>query len=170
MTKKYKLTKRTKLLDGHILHRIQALKNFGDVKKGDLGGWIEKEGNLSHNGPLRGVADIPHSRVIKKRKNKKPAGYILPDGSGCFKMTIPTKRHKTMKKTKEIIISAFALPTGQIVILTNKGKLYCQEFIYTPSTTFYTTSYSGCWTTKWFEIKNPIDNKDLLRDNKKDVK
>ena len=32
------------------MHQIQALKNFGDVKAGDLGGWIEKESNLSHYG------------------------------------------------------------------------------------------------------------------------
>jgi len=84
-----------------------------------------------------------------------------------------------MKKTKEIIISAFALPSGQIVVLTNKGKLYCQEFVYNPSTTYYTVpyeywttytiSYSGYWMGKWFEIKNPIDNKDLLRDKKEDI-
>jgi len=74
-----------------------------------------------------------------------------------------------MKKTKEIIISAFALPSGQIVVLTNKGKLYCQEFFYNPSTTSYTISYSGYWMGKWFEIKNPIDNKDLLRDKKEDI-
>jgi len=74
-----------------------------------------------------------------------------------------------MKKTKEIIISAFALPSGQIVVLTNKGKLYCQEFFYNPSTTYYTIPYSGYWMGKWFEIKNPIDNKDLLRDKKEDI-
>ena len=31
----------------YTLHRIKALKDFGDVKKGDLGGFIEKESNLS---------------------------------------------------------------------------------------------------------------------------
>lgn len=31
------------------LYRIKALQDFGDVKKGDLGGLIEKEENLSHN-------------------------------------------------------------------------------------------------------------------------
>ncbi|WP_144755897.1 hypothetical protein [Bartonella saheliensis] len=34
----------------HILHRIRALRSFGNVKKGDLGGWIAKEANLSHEG------------------------------------------------------------------------------------------------------------------------
>ena len=35
---------------GRILNEIQAIKDFGDVKKGDLGGWIEKESNLSQSG------------------------------------------------------------------------------------------------------------------------
>ena len=50
MITKYKFTEETIEYDGHILHRIQALKKIGDVKKGDLGGWIEKEENLSQEG------------------------------------------------------------------------------------------------------------------------
>lgn len=46
--KKYELTDETIELEGHILHRIRALKDFGNVKKGTLGGFIEKEDNLSH--------------------------------------------------------------------------------------------------------------------------
>ena len=45
--KKYKLTEETKVINGHTLHRIEALKDFGTVKKGELGGWIETEDNLS---------------------------------------------------------------------------------------------------------------------------
>ena len=49
--KKYELTNEIITLeDGVVLHRIRALRSFGDVTKGDLGGWIEKEDNLSHNG------------------------------------------------------------------------------------------------------------------------
>lgn len=33
----------------HVLHRIKALRDFGNVKKGDIGGWIECEDNLSHD-------------------------------------------------------------------------------------------------------------------------
>ena len=33
-----------------VLHRIKALKDFDNVKKGDIGGYIEKEDNLSHDG------------------------------------------------------------------------------------------------------------------------
>lgn len=47
--KKYKLTEETLEIDGHTLHRIVALRDFGEVKKGDLGGFIEKESNLAHD-------------------------------------------------------------------------------------------------------------------------
>ena len=48
--KKYILTDKTKEIYGHILHRIKATKDFGDVHEGDLGGWIESEDNLSQFG------------------------------------------------------------------------------------------------------------------------
>ena len=47
---KYKLTEETQRYYGRNLYRIQALKDFGRVKAGDLGGWIEKESNLSQEG------------------------------------------------------------------------------------------------------------------------
>jgi len=50
MEKKYELTEETKIVNDVVLHRIRALRDFSDVKKGELGGWIEKEKNLSHEG------------------------------------------------------------------------------------------------------------------------
>jgi hypothetical protein len=47
MNKKYELfdyNEETKLF------RIKALRDFGNVKVGDIGGWIESEHNLSHEG------------------------------------------------------------------------------------------------------------------------
>ncbi|MBR5046378.1 hypothetical protein IKX73_01975 [Candidatus Saccharibacteria bacterium] len=54
--KKFELTEETKEVDGHILHRIRAVIHIKslyytiDLKKGTLGGWVEKESNLSHVG------------------------------------------------------------------------------------------------------------------------
>ena len=53
--KKYEFTGETKILNnGVILHRIKALVKIVfdsvTINVGDLGGWIEKEGNLSHEG------------------------------------------------------------------------------------------------------------------------
>lgn len=47
MDKKFELTDETIKYDGKTLYRIRALKDFGNVTKGDLGGFIEKENNLS---------------------------------------------------------------------------------------------------------------------------
>ncbi|WP_273757122.1 hypothetical protein [Bartonella sp. MM73XJBT] len=47
---KYQLTNQTILREGKKLYRIKALRDFGDVKAGQLGGYIESEENLSHDG------------------------------------------------------------------------------------------------------------------------
>ena len=53
--KKFEFTGETKIWFGHTLHRIRAIKKikldmFTTVKPGDLGGWLEKESNLSQDG------------------------------------------------------------------------------------------------------------------------
>ena len=48
--KKYQLTSETITVNGRTLHRIQALRNFADVEKGELGGFVENESNLSQEG------------------------------------------------------------------------------------------------------------------------
>ena len=50
MERKYELTNETREFKGRVLHRIRALNDFGGVRAGDLGGWIEKEDNLSQFG------------------------------------------------------------------------------------------------------------------------
>ena len=47
--KKYELTTETLQLAGRTLHRIKALRDFGSVKEGQFGGWIENEKNLSQD-------------------------------------------------------------------------------------------------------------------------
>ena len=48
--KKFELTTESITFLGRTLFRIKALISFGNVKAGELGGYIEKEGNLSHEG------------------------------------------------------------------------------------------------------------------------
>ena len=45
MTKKYEI-----ITSGKHKGRIKALRDFGDVSKGDIGGFVESERNLSHKG------------------------------------------------------------------------------------------------------------------------
>ena len=48
--KKFELTEETKKVHGITLHRIKAIASFGNVQKGDLGGLVEGEENLSQSG------------------------------------------------------------------------------------------------------------------------
>lgn len=48
--KKFELTADRIKSNGVTLHRIKALIDFGDVKAGELGGYVEKETNLSQYG------------------------------------------------------------------------------------------------------------------------
>lgn len=51
MEKEFELTEEFIINNSGIkLYRIKALKNFSDVKKGDLGGYVQKERNLSQFG------------------------------------------------------------------------------------------------------------------------
>ena len=52
--KKYELTGETRIIQNGCeeteLHRIRAVKTFWGVRSGDIGGWIESEECLSHDG------------------------------------------------------------------------------------------------------------------------
>ena len=71
--KKYELTSETKVIDGVELRRIKALNSFGNIKKGELGGWIESEKNLSQygdawvgvNATVRGNATVGGNATVR---------------------------------------------------------------------------------------------------------
>ena len=69
--KKYEFTGETKEIvlpyRNAVLHRIRAITDFGTVKVGDLGGWIEKEENLSHEGnaEVRGDAVVCGNALVR---------------------------------------------------------------------------------------------------------
>lgn len=51
MNDKYEFTGEEKVLGGGaVVCRIKAIKDFGLVKAGDIGGWIETEKNLDVSG------------------------------------------------------------------------------------------------------------------------
>lgn len=55
--KKYELTEETFTVFGKTLYRIRAVRDFGSVKTGEFGGYIEKEENLSHFGNAKVYGD-----------------------------------------------------------------------------------------------------------------
>lgn len=64
--KKFEFTGETKVLCWCTLRRIRALVDIPThcVKKGDLGGWIENDKNLSHDGNAV-VCDAERTKRIR---------------------------------------------------------------------------------------------------------
>ena len=58
--KKYEFTGEENTYNGNTVRRIRAIRDFGNIKAGDLGGWLEKEENPSHRGNCWVAAnDVP---------------------------------------------------------------------------------------------------------------
>ena len=72
--KKYELTNETIKLKDKVLYRIKALKDFSTIKSGDLGGWIEKEDNLSQEGDCWIYDDAKVYGTSRVRDNAKISG------------------------------------------------------------------------------------------------
>lgn len=118
MAKKFELTGETKVVCGVTLHRIRALLDFGGVKAGDLGGWLDSDANLDHAGDawvsgnaevsgdahvygnalIRGTAHVDNDNAIFLASNvgsengtltvTKAQGGGLLATRGCFTGTI----------------------------------------------------------------------------------
>ena len=93
MSKKYEFTDETITVNGITLHRIKALIDFDrfGVKAGDLGGFIEVEANLSHDGDawvyenalISGNALVSeNAKVSGDAKIKRSNDYACVNGFG----------------------------------------------------------------------------------------
>lgn len=65
------------LEETYNLYRIRALKDFGDVKAGDLGGYIESERNLSQKGDCWVYDKAKVTDEAKIYGNAKIKGYVV---------------------------------------------------------------------------------------------
>ena len=100
MNRKYELTDETKEVFGKTLHRIRALKAFGDVEAGELGGWIEREENLSQkglcwvfdNGCVFGDARVSGNGRVYGNGQVSGNGRVSGDAKVCGDMAIQRTR------------------------------------------------------------------------------
>ena len=79
MEKKYVLTDETIEYLGCTLHRIQAVKDFGTISTGTLGGYIESETNLDHTGDAW-VSD--NAMVSGDARVREPSDIAVIKGFG----------------------------------------------------------------------------------------
>ena len=81
---KFKLTNNKKEWCGKTLFQIEATISFGVVSKGQLGGWIEKENNLSQYGNawVYGDARVYGNARISAKASFTKGWFIGGDDSG----------------------------------------------------------------------------------------
>ena len=144
--RKYKLIESSRAwLYGRPIYRIQALRDFSDVKKGDLGGFVESEGNLSQEGDcwIYDMAQaIEKSRVeddaCLRDCSKMYGSSLLKDKAqlqGCARMI----QYACLADNAVAIdteISGFATITGDVVIRRNKDYMVFSDI---PEAGFYAT-------------------------------
>ena len=68
---------------GRTLYRIKAKIDFGDVKKGQLGGFVEKEKNLSHYGNAWVSDDAWVTDNARVSDNAMVSGNARVSGNAC---------------------------------------------------------------------------------------
>ena len=85
--KKYELTTEYKEIGNIKLFRVKALTSFGNVKAGEIGGYIEKEDNLSQSGNawVDGNAEVSGNAWVRGNaqvySNAKVRGNARVDGN-----------------------------------------------------------------------------------------
>ena len=104
--KKYELLKDDVVTSfGRTLYRIKATTDFGDVKKGELGGYIEKEENLSHlgkaivsdNARVSGKAWVSDNAIVSGNAWVSELGDVV-----VFKNHWSSGRHFTYTKSNKM--------------------------------------------------------------------
>lgn len=113
----------------HILHRIEALIDMPDinVKKGDKGGFIEKEENLTGNAWVYDEAKVFDNAVISDNAIIKENGVVSGNArvydnaviSGCAHVKGNTKVHGNTKMYDNSIVDDCAELDGNTVLYDN---------------------------------------------------
>ena len=118
---------------GKKLFRIKALVAFGDVEKGELGGFIEKEDNLSHddNAWVSGNAWVyGDARVSGNAQVSGNADYAAVAGFGRYSRTTTFFRCKD--KILRVQCGCFYGDLAQfreIVKKTHGDSKYAKEYL-----------------------------------------
>ena len=103
---KYILTDVSKEVLGVKLFQIKALVAFGNVSKDELGGWIEKEGNLSQDGDawVYGDAMVYGNAWVSAKLSYTKGKFVGGDDSETPKFTnVTDKMGNTNWKNQYVI-------------------------------------------------------------------
>ena len=139
MEKKYKLTEETINVDGRTLYRIEALKDFDVVEKGDKGGFIENESNLSQSGDcwVYGNAKVSDNAMVcgnaKVYGNARVYGNALVCGNAMVSLNAEISGDAKIFGNAQIRCDAVVCEDAKIyghVIVCGNADVYGNARIY----------------------------------------
>lgn len=132
--KKYKIrTDISKRIGPFTVYRIEALRNFGCVKKGDLGGWIEKELNLSQCGTCWVYDEavvFQDAKVSGKARvccHAKVSGYAIVTDNAI--VNGHSRVYDNAFLENDVIITNYAIVCGNARI-SNNVEIFGSAYIY----------------------------------------
>lgn len=123
--KKYELLKDdTKIMSGRTLYRIKALRDFGNVEKGDMGGYIESENNLSHYGNawVRGNAMVRGDAWVYD--NASVYGDARVYGNAWVHGNAMVRGDVVIKSTEDYIVFKNNWSSGRYFTYTKSNKMW----------------------------------------------
>ena len=106
--KKYEFTGKIKTIFGIEFKQIRAIISFGCVVAGEIGGWIEKEENLSQSGNawVSGNARVSGNASVSGNADvKKDDDYMVIGGAGRYNRF--TTFFKCRDKTIKVVCGCF---------------------------------------------------------------
>lgn len=113
--KKFELTTNTKIHFGKKLFQIKALINFGNVKAGELGGYVEKEENISCEGNAWVCGNSDYTTIKGfGTQYRNTTFFKCKDGNvkvacGCFYGTIEEFREQVKKTRSGKVVKEYLL-------------------------------------------------------------
>lgn len=117
---KYIILKDAEHPDHPDTYRIKAIRSFGDVKEGDIGGYIQSEKNLSHSGLswVYNDAVVKDNSIVKDDAKVMSTSVIGEDAKVYDSAVIDGKSE--IKGISQIFENAFVKDS----IIYNSGKVY----------------------------------------------
>ena len=115
-TRKYELTTEKTKHEGRTLYRIRALRDFSDVKAGDLGGFVEFKINLSHEGDCWIYDDskvIGFSKIVGYSKVK---GESIVDGSIIYNSKVDNSIVMNNSEVENSIVKTYSIVKSSTVM------------------------------------------------------
>lgn len=117
---KYELTKETKVYLDKTVYRIRAMENFGLVSKGELGGFIEKEENLSQSGDCW----VYHEAIVMD--NARVSGNARVENNAIVKDNAILKDEASVEDWATVGGKAICLDDAKIV---NNARIFGETVV-----------------------------------------